>query len=222
VFLGLLGGAARADLTLSTSNPPGTPLTMSAGTMSGPMLVSVVSDSSPNDIMAAWQFTLEILPDQGTNGTLTFQDPATGTPPNPANYIFGSNGLGISVTNDAPNLILDANDFFDPTNGVGAAVPGSPGASLLPVDFLASLDATGVFGIYALEGNANTLWTDSNFNTQYFSNVPNETGMARIGEVDVTISAVPEPSTLGMFGVTGAFLAGWNWWRQRTGMKRRG
>jgi hypothetical protein len=208
VFLGLLGGAARSDLTLSTSNPPGTPLTMSAGTMSGSMLVNVVSDNAPNDIMAGWQFALEILPDQGTNGTLTFQNPATGMPPNPDNYVFGNNGLGILVTNNGTSL--SANDFFnpsDPSDGPGAAVPGSPGASLLQMDFLASSDASGVFGVYALEGDQNTLWTDSNSNSQYFSNVPPDgAGMVRIGEVDVTISAVPEPSTLGLFGLVGA---GW-------------
>jgi len=89
-FLSLLAGGARAGIILGTSNPPGTPLLMSPGTTSGPMFVNVVSDNPPNDIMAAWNFKLEIIPDSGASGTLTFQDPATGTAPIPPNYVFGS------------------------------------------------------------------------------------------------------------------------------------
>ena len=55
-FLSLLAGSARAGVVLGTSNPPGTPLIMSAGTTSGPMFVNVVSDNPPNDIMSAWNF----------------------------------------------------------------------------------------------------------------------------------------------------------------------
>ena len=142
---GLLTRSSRADLVLSTSNSPGTPLTMSAGTTSAPMLVNIVSNNPPNDVMAAWSFQLEISPDSGATGTLMFQDPATGMPPNPTNDVFGSNGLGISVINTGSALI--ASDFFNPSVGLGAPVPGSPGANLLQMDFLASSNASGVFGI---------------------------------------------------------------------------
>jgi len=74
--LRLLAGGAQADVILSTSNPPGTPLSMTAGSTSGPMFVNVVSNNPPNDIMAAWSFQLSIVPEAGTTGTLTFQDPA--------------------------------------------------------------------------------------------------------------------------------------------------
>jgi PEP-CTERM motif len=210
-LLVLLAGTARAGLDLSTSNPPGTPLTMSAGTTSGPMLVNVVSDNPPNDIMAAWNFQLVIRPDSGALGTLTFQDPATGAPPIPPNYIFGSNGLGIAVTNGGSTL--SANDFFDPTVGSGVPVPGSPGANLLQMDFLASASASGLFGIYAVEGAASTQWTDSNLNTQFYTNVPSGTGVVQIGEVLVAqAQSVPEPSSLAMLGLAGAALAGWQCW----------
>jgi hypothetical protein len=193
---------------LVTSNPPGTPLTMSAGTTSAPMLVSVVSDNPPSDVMSAWNFLLKILPDAGATGTLTFQDPATGTPPNPPNYIFGGNGLGIAATNGGSQLSV--NDFFDPGIGPGAIVPGSPGANLLQMDFLASSNASGLFGIYALEGLALTQWTDSNATTQFFTNVPDGTGMVRVGDVLIAQS-IPEPSSLVLFGLAGAALAGWRW-----------
>jgi PEP-CTERM motif len=212
-LLGLLTGSSRADLVLSTSNPPGTPLTMSAGTTSAPMLVNVVSNNPPNDVMAAWSFQLEISPESGATGTLTFQDPATGTPPNPTNYVFGSNGIGILVINTGS--ALSANDFFDPSVGSGAPVPGSPGANLLQMDFLASSNASGVFGIFAVEGAA-TGWTDSNANTQVFTNVPNGTGLVQIGEVQIPqIGSVPEPSSIGLLGLAGATLVGWQCWSKR-------
>jgi len=211
-FLFLLAGGGRAGVILGTSNPPGTPLLMSPGTTSGPMLVNVVSDNPPNDIMAAWNFQLEIIPDSGTSGTLTFQDPATGTPPIPPNYVFGSNGIGIAATNGGSTL--SANDFFDPNVGSGVSVPGSPGANLLQMDFLASLNASGLFGVYAVEGAATTQWSDSNLTTQYFTNVPDGTGLVRIGDVLVQ-HVVPEPSSLGLLGLASAALAGWQCWSRR-------
>ena len=152
----VFSGSSQAGLMLVTSSPPGSPLVMSAGTTSGPMLVSVLSDNPPNDVMSAWNFNVTILPVSGATGTLTFQDPATGTPPNPGNYIFGADGLGIAVTNGGSQL--SANDFF--CAGLGVTVPGTPGANLLQMDFQASSNAVGLFGIYSLEGAALTQWTD--------------------------------------------------------------
>ena len=150
--------------------------------------------------------SLAIVADAGATGTLTFQDPATGTPPNPPNYIFGGNGLGIVVVNGGSEL--SGNDFFDPSVGPGAAVPGSPGASLLDLTFLASSGASGVFGIYALEGAALTQWTDANVTTQFFTNVPDGTGRVRIGEVVIT-QAIPEPSGLVLGATAGGIAVLW-------------
>jgi hypothetical protein len=213
-FISLWAAGARAGIVLSTSNPPGTPLTMSAGTTSGPMLVNVASDNPPNDVMLSWGVQLVILPDAGTNGTLKFMDPATGTPPNPPNYVFGGDGLGIAAINGVSTL--SANDFFDPNAGSGVPVPGAPGANLLQMDFLASANAGGLFGIYAVEGSANTQWTDGNFTTQFFTNVPDGTSMVRIGEVLVS-QAVPEPWSLQLLGLGGAILAVLHWHRKRNG-----
>ena len=97
----------------------------------------------------------------------------------------------------------------------GVPVPGSPGANLLQMDFLASSNASGLFGIYAVEGAANTQWTDPTVTTQFFTNVPDGTGMVLIGEVLVTGQAVPEPSSLGMLGLAVTTLTGWRCWRKR-------
>lgn len=202
-LLGIQAGDARANYTLGTSNPPGSPLIMSAGTTSGPMLVNIMSPTPAQDVMAAWNFQLKIMPDAGTAGTLSFATPTTGTPSNPSNYIFGSNGLGIVVANTGSQL--SANDFFDPSVGPGASAAA---ANLLQMQFSASQNASGLFGIYAVEGAALTQWTDSNFTTQFFANVPAGTGVVRIGEVRVGSSVAPEPASWALLGLGVTVLIG--------------
>jgi hypothetical protein len=209
----LLTDRLQAGVVLGTTDPPGSPLTMSSGTTSGLMYVNVVSDNPLNDVMAAWQLQVEIISEGGT-GTLTFQDPPTGMAPTPLSYVFGGDGLGITATNTG--TVLSANDFD--TNLSGTPVPGSPGVNLLQMDFLASAGASGLFGIYADEGSANTQWTDRNANQQFFTNVPNGTGAVLIGEVQVTAGgnqAVPEPSSLTLLWLGGTTLCLWNWRRKR-------
>lgn len=220
-FVCLLANRLQAGVALGTTNPAGTPLVMNSGSISGPMFVTVASDNYPNDIMAAWNFQLEIDPISGAMGTLTFQDPTTGTPSPPANYIFGPDGLGITAVNSGN--VLSANDFYDPGVGFGVIVPSNPVANLLQMDFTASSNASGLFGVYTDEGAANTQWTDSNFTTQLFSNVPDGTGMVLIGEVMVNsagVQPVPEPSSLLLFGLGSTMLAGWNCRRKRPRIAR--
>lgn len=208
-FLSLTAGSARAGLVLSTTNPPGTPLNMSAGSISGPMLMNVASDNPPNDVMSAWQVQLEIIPIAGATGTLVFNDPATSTPAHPPGYVFGANGLDLTANNLGTSL--GAYDFYDTSVAPGVSVPGSPGASLLQMTFSASSDASGLFGIYAEEGLANTLWTDASFTNQLFTNVPDGTGTVLIGEVQLPVQTgtVPEPSSLALLAFSGATLLAW-------------
>jgi hypothetical protein len=214
-FLGLMVGGAHAGAVLGTSNPAGTPLITDAGAVSGPMFVNVSSNNPPNDIMSGWNFTLKVAPETGASGTLTFQDPGNGPAPIPPSYIFGGDSIGITAVNGGNQL--GASDFFDTNIGNGVAVPGTPGSNLLQMDFLASSNALGLFGVYALEGAPLTEWTDGNSNPQLFTNVPNGTGMVLIGEV-LILGSVPEPSSFVLLALGCTALAGWQWRRHRKGV----
>jgi hypothetical protein len=219
-LLTLPAASTQAGVILGTSNPSGMPLIMSAGSTSGSMFVNVISDNPGQDVMSAWGIGLVIMPVGSASGTLTFQDPATPTPPDPINYIFGSDGFGISATNGGSTL--SANDFYI-GSGNGSVVPSTSPANLLQMDFLATSNASGLFGIYAYEyslspqGKAFTQWTDGNENTVLYENVPGGLGTVLIGEVLISQS-VPEPSSLVMLGLSTAAVAGsrWLWKRKQT------
>jgi hypothetical protein len=93
---------------------------------------------------------------RGRRGRRAFRATSLTGLPNPTNYVVGSNGLGISVISTGSALI--ASDFFNPSVGLGAPVPGSPGADLLQMDFLASSNASGVFGVVLMG-----VWGQSSF-----------------------------------------------------------
>jgi hypothetical protein len=212
VLTALAAGSVRADVILGTSNS----VDVAPGTASGPVFVTATSNGLPND-MADWQFRLVINPISGS-GSVTFQTPGTGTtnPANPTNYIFDSHGVGIVATNSNAGTQLDANDF---DNNLGTVVPTAPGANLLELTLHASSNASGLFGVYAVEGSAFTVWDDalSINNPQFFANVPDGSSTVLIGEVTVqgTAAAVPEPATLILLGVGTCTLIGWCYRRRQ-------
>ncbi len=223
-LLGMLATNARAGVILATSNDP---LTQTAGDLnmttnpSAAMYVNVTSNNVPNDIMGAWFVNLQIAPIAGS-GSLTFQDPATGSPVNPPNYIFGNgalaNNVGITVTNGGTTL--SANDFyFDASSLTSGAVVGLTPKNLLQLDFSATAGTSGTFGIYAVPGGAVgdpsnpalTYWTDSTPTDQEFANVPGgpREPNVLIGVVDVNIvSTIPEPSSVALLLLGSGLLAG--------------
>jgi len=211
MIFSLVGQSAKAGFELTSSNPTqAAALVMDSNSISGAMLTSV--ENTAGDLLVAWQFGIQVAQMTGATGTLVFNDPATGLPSNPPGYIFG-NGVGISVTNTGNALTANDIDLSGGTVG-----------NLLSVDFQASSTASGYFGIYAQEGQANTVWTDTNFSTQTFTNVPDGTGQVLIGEVFVspssgTVTATPEPSSLTLLGIGSVMTGIWGWRRKRLNTK---
>lgn len=215
-LLGFLPFNAWAGVMLGTTpDPLLVNSSASSTTLSGPMDVTVASNAS--DTMAAWTVQLEITPLAGATGTLIFQTANQG----PSPYIFGTNGFGVSAMITNAGSQLGANDF-DGLDGVNftVTVPATL-TNLLAINYLASAGASGKFGIFAVPGGpvnsvtnpALTYWNDGN-NNQSFSGVAPGTNL-QIGEVDVTLASVPEPSTLTLLGIAIAGMAVWGWRRKK-------
>jgi hypothetical protein len=209
-----LCGSGRADVvTLVTTAPPGTPLVVNPGATSTPLSIKVVNNINPDapaSFMTAWAMNLVIVPDAGTTGSLAFANPTTGgNSPLPPGYVFPGSFTGLSVTNNGTTL--KANDFD--SVAAGTQVPTALGALLLQPTFSASPAASGLFGVYAVEGSNATEWTDaaSTPMTHFFSNVPSGTGMVRIA--DIQVSAVPEPGTWVLTSLV-AVAGGWSFRRR--------
>ena len=175
-----------AGLTLGADAPSGNPLIMNAGTNSAPLLVDVTGDVSPaslSDFMTAWQLTLLIAPDPGTNGDLSFNSMSE-----PSAYVLENINLGI-ITDlseaDTKLLALDVNSPFS-----GGREGSTSGDNLMSIDFLAASDAEGLFGIFAL--GLTSEWSDASqpvLNAREFENAPSAAEPVRIAEVMV----IPEP-----------------------------
>jgi len=202
VGLSISFGRAHASIVLVTDHPIGTPLVMDAGTVSADqMILSINSDSG--DVLLGWQTTLWILP-TGGSGSLGFNSTAE-----PANYVFGARSfynedLTFPVTNDGM-LAFDADLSL-----TGAAVPGPPGLNLNALDFIASADASGLFGVFAVGGVGRSEWTNASLGLEPFDNLdPAPDSHTQIGEIFVNArNPIPEPSALLVFGV-GLITVGW-------------
>jgi hypothetical protein len=211
-LLGFLPAHIRAGVMLGTTpDPLLVNSNASSTTTSGPMDVTITSNAS--DTMAAWNVQLQITPLAGATGTLMFQTATQG----PSPYIFGSNGFGVIATITNSGSQLAASDF-DGADGLNfsVTVPATP-TNLLATTYLASAGASGKFGIFAVPGGplnsvtnpALTYWNDGN-NNQSFSGVTPGTNL-QIGEVDITLASVPEPSTLTLLGIAIAGITAWRW-----------
>ncbi len=197
VCLALLGTGqqAGATLVLATDFPSGSPLMMNAGSPSTAMTVSTYDSTTGSlaaDNLSGYQVSLQIVPQGGATGSLTFATPTTsGSATEPANYIFAAvNNAGLNVTNLGGSLFFF--DFNDPYTG-GVDVPDGAGSNLVAMTFNASLGTSGLFDIVA--DREFTEWTDSASPTQmarFFTNVPSGTGTVVIGQVQV--APIPEPS----------------------------
>jgi len=173
-------------LTVTTQFSAEAPLLVANGAASSPLIVGLTNagaDAALEDYLSAWQLSLAILPDTGAVGALTFN---TASKPD-ANYLFpsGSN-LGVTVINSGNELLAFDTNF--PFSG-GVDLPADLERNLLELSFLASSDAVGAFGLYALAGIGNSEWTDAMQPIQArrpFDNVPDNGGPVRIGDILVS------------------------------------
>jgi len=206
----LADGLLAANLSLFFNDPNSPdPVEIITGQLSAPVPIGVVNDSVPDaaeDFLTGWQLSLVILPEAGATGSVTFASPVGPRADAPPNYLLDGVNAGIAAVNSGDALL--AFDFnFPPTGGVEA--PVDPGSFLLLIELLASNDADGEFGIYAVPGPAGTEWTDAAPVIQQvraFENVPHGAAPVWIGSVLVRI---PEPATFAllMFGLTAAFFS---------------
>ncbi len=201
-----------ANLTLFFNDATSTdPVEIITGQTSTPIPLGVVNDTvpdAPEDFLTGWQFSLIILPEAGATGTVTFATPPSGSAPEPPNYVLDGVNFGIATVNGGDELL--AFDFIDPFSGSdGVQVPVDPGALLLLVELLASNDAEGEFGVYAVPGRGFTEWTDANPLIQRilpFENVPDGPEPVLIGSVSVRI---PEPASFALMvcGLSAVFFS---------------
>lgn len=178
--LALSSTLGAAQLTLTTSAAPGSPLVISPSKAQSQLLVSVVNSTTndpASEFMTGWQFRLVVSPDVDAAGTLQFNAGAKPTP-----YVFDSVG-NLGAPSATVNGVFSALDTAIPTN-IGVPIPTAPGANLQLVSFMPSVDALGHFGVYAA-GSSDTFWIDGNNSARSFVNVPASPAMVRIADVFV-------------------------------------
>lgn len=195
----LAASGRPAELTITTNVPPGSPLAVAPGEGASPMLVMVVNGQPSDDaaaFMTGWQTTLQVIPDPGSTGVVAFSGATE-----PADYVFSTTetfGIETSIgTAQRTNDTLVAFDFNAPYSA-GVSVPDSPGAALLSIDLSTSPDAAGPFGVFALTGFGQTVWTDASSPTSLqreFVNLAQRDQPVRVGEILVQPDHEPPDST---------------------------
>jgi hypothetical protein len=187
---------ATAALIATSSAPPGSPLEVVPGEITPPLLLSVLDDGTPPQLAGAlsgWQFTLMIVPDANARGTLAFE---SAVPP-ASNYVLATTSVNFGLTTipSPVNTATDTLTAFDFRVLGAAVVPSHPGAGALVLELIASPDAQGTFGLFAVGGLGFTEWSDDQQppNPREFANIASN-GLTRIADVRV----VPEPASLGL------------------------
>lgn len=182
----------QAAITLGTNHDTGNPVIMTGGDgTSTTMTVNLFSNALDN--LGGWGVLLDIVPLGGATGSVEYNSVAVAA----TNYVFGAQQAFFSINVMPGNVSLNAMDANIPPQGGPpnfVQIPPSPGLNLLDLDFSASLDASGTFGVFARGGVGNSEWTDPNFIAQPFLNVGGFGQSDQIGEVTV----IPEPASFGL------------------------
>ena len=127
----------------------------------------------------------------------------------PATYVFGNPAGFFSSSITKSSISNDTLQAFDLQLGGGVQVPTAPGANLLEFDFSVSADASGLFGIYAVQSPL-SVWSDSQAinRNQPFVNVGGGSGQVLIGQLLVASVAAPADLSVSVSDLPDPVLAG--------------
>jgi hypothetical protein len=168
------------------------------------------------DNFLGWTIGFQVVPLGTTAGSLTvgsLSQPLTN--PMPAGSLDFTQPILATLANSGTingltqyyAMGVSSNDVLQTVNSLTSYNLGSVG-------FTASPTASGTWAVYAVQQSgalARSYWTDGVFSDSNFGNLPNTGNLSvQIG----TITAVPEPSTIALLGMSMA-SAGWYAWRTR-------
>jgi hypothetical protein len=209
VLFGLSAGQARADLSISLQD-----VSLAPGGI-GTMDISVTSNNS--DTLSAFGLELLITPSAGSTSLLQFTA-AQSDPYGDPNYVF----LGTSFYSDNslpfwfapyetnyPSDTISGGDADDGTTPGFTTIPAAPGG---PDTFLATVQFQAPVGATPGDQFQISLVSDANF-TYFDDQSGNPLTIASVSGGLVTISAVPEPTSLSMLAFSS--LIGIVWQRAR-------
>lgn len=209
----LVGPAVATTITLDT----GKSATINQGA-TGTFSLSATNDAGAiTDNFLGWTLGIQVLPASGTNvGTMT---PVSLTQPlsNPMpvgtldviNPLLSTLALSATINGSTQYFLTAA-----ATTDTLGTLAGSTTYNLGNLGITASANAAGTWNVYAVQqsgANYRSYWTDGSANDVQFGNLPN-TGNSSI--LIGTVTAVPEPSTVVLLGMSLA-SAGWYAWRTR-------
>jgi len=168
-----------------------------------------------------WTIGLQFLPAGTTTGSLTlngFSQPVPALNPMPAGEFAADQPEEFSLTNSG---VINGttqywNSFMQATDQFQTVLAGQT-YGLASFSFTASVEAEGVWNVYAVQqqSQTRTFWLDGSFGEVMFSNLPSAgQGNYAMTIGTITVNPVPEPSGLMLAG-SAIVAAGWFGWRSR-------
>lgn len=177
-----IASASAQQLTLSVDSSLSGAIRILPGEASESLRLTISRAGSVDatDFLTGWQASLLLSADDDAFGSLAFNTASELE----SSYVFDSIGsLGPSaVISDAE---LFAFDTHFPFSGGANISPGIV-ANLLEFEVIASANARGRFGLYAIPGPGNSEWSDASeplFLRREFANVRDSGGIARLADI---------------------------------------
>jgi hypothetical protein len=215
-LLALVATASATTLTLDT----GKSLTLLQG---GSGLFTFSASNDAGDItnnFFGWNIGFQVLPSGVTSGSLNVEElfqpsvnPAVAGDLEfiqPDQVLLLANSASINGSTNFRSMSINSLDTL-------ATLQGSTSYNLGNVSFSATLDAAGTWNVYAVQQAdpfAKTFWTNGSLADVQFGNLPQSAGDSSVLIGTISVTAVPEPSSLLLAG-SAIVAAGWFGWRSR-------